>query len=182
MCRNKLYFETQTEKCPKDKILQCPFSRSTTKSPQLFAHRPHQVQNKACGTHADHQNTRPHKVQKPCSGKLQSLTVKSGQQIPRCIWQVCKRLAPCVCRKPHGGCALTQPVATDTRHQDARPRALAMQQLHGQDCIAASRGSLLSSRVRSHPCLTVALSTRLSPGRVSELGLVCQLAKPGEGP
>ena len=109
MSRNRLYCETQTEKCPKDNILQCPFTRSTTKSPQLFAHRPHQVQNKACGTHADHQNTRPHKVQKPCSGKLQSLTVKSGQQIPRCIWQVCKRLAPCVCRKPHGGCALTQP-------------------------------------------------------------------------
>ena len=60
---------------------------------------------------------------------------------------------------PHSARAL---VATDTRHQDARPRALAMQQLHGQDCTAVSRGSWLSSRVRSHPYLTVALSTRLS--------------------
>lgn len=185
MCRNKLYFETQTEKCPKDKILQCPFSRSTTKSPQLFAHRPLQVQNKACGTHADHQDTRPHKVQKtmqrqtavtdgekwPTNSKMYLASVQTFGSL--CLPKTARGLCP------HSARAL---VATDTRHQDARPRALAMQQLHGQDCTAVSRGSWLNSRVRSHPYLTVALSTRLSPGRVSELGLVCQLAKPGEGP
>ena len=109
MCRNKLYFETQTKNAQRIRYCDVP-----SHSAQLNLRNSLHTDPSRCKTrHVAHMPTTrtpdPTRCKKPCSGKLQSLTVKSGQQSPRCIWQVCKRLAPCVCRKPHGGCALTQP-------------------------------------------------------------------------